>query len=317
MTIRSLQVQATSTATTPKSTLLIPFCLHLAIRAQLFAVKTRAANSTSCPATFTMNDIGGNVGKALPHPEDFDFIEGDFYGVSYLNSSASGLPGQILTAPSTNFPAQTGSFPDILITQEYPIDQPNIISGSPVSIGTNSGLYIVQWNASASAFVTTQLPRSGGPDYTQWEHVTFAPPAPGLKVEKHPKQGEQGSTFNPGAQVSFTIVVSNPGSGTASNVQLSDALPGNGGLVWQTASTTQGTCTNPIVGNTLNCSLGNIAPGGFVTVTVTSTATTPIAACQNQPNPAAIATEASGLTAQDSGLLTCTPPPTQLKVEKH
>jgi uncharacterized repeat protein (TIGR01451 family) len=274
-------------------------------------------NSQSCAATITVRDATGATGKALPHPEDFDFIEGDFYGVSYLNSSASGLPGQILTVPSTDFPAQTG-YPDILITQEYPVDQPTILSGSPVSIGTNSGLYTVQWNASANAFVTAQLPRSGGPDYSQWEHVTFAPPAPGLKVEKHPKQGEIGSTFNQGAQVSFTIVVSNPGTGTVTNVQLSDALPGNGGLVWQTASTTQGSCANPIVGNTLNCSLGNIAPGGFVTVTVTSTATTPIAACQNQPNQAAIATEASGLTAQDSGFLTCTAPaPTQLKVEKH
>jgi uncharacterized repeat protein (TIGR01451 family) len=273
-------------------------------------------NSQSCDATITVKDASGGAGKLLPHPEDFDFIEGDFYGVSYLNSSASGLPGQILTAPSTDFPAQTG-FPDILITQEYPVDQPNILSGSPVSIGTSSGLYTVQWNASAGAFVTAQLPRSGGPDYTQWEHVTFAPPPPGLKVEKHPKQGELGSTFSPGAQVSFTIVVSNPGTGTATNVQLTDLLPGNGGLIWQSVTTTQGTCVNPIAGNTLSCSLGNIAPSGSVTVTVTSTATTPLAACQNQPNAAAIATEASGLTAQDSGLLTCTPASTQLKVEKH
>ena len=279
---------------------------------------TSSLNSQSCFATITVKDATGATGKALPHPEDFDFIEGDFYGVSYLNSSASGLPGQILSAPSTDFPAQTGSFPDILITQEYPVDQPNILSGSPVSIGGNSGLYTVQWNASASAFVTTQLPRSGGPEYTQWEHVTFAPPVPALKVEKHPKQGELVSTFNQGAQVSFTIVVSNPGTATATNVQLSDALPSNSGLVWQTASTTQGTCTNPIVGNTLNCSLGNIAPGALVTVTVTSTATTPVAACQDQPNPAAIATSGN-VTAQDSGFLTCTPAaaPTHLKVEKH
>jgi uncharacterized repeat protein (TIGR01451 family) len=274
------------------------------------------SNSISCPTTFTMTDRSGKTGVVLPHPEDFDFIEGDFFGVSYINSSLTPPVGAILRAPSGDFPAQNG-LPDILITQEYPVDQPTIIGGPALSIGTNSGLYTVQWNASANAFVTTQLPRNGGPDYTQWEHVTFAPPPPGLKVEKHPKRGEQGSTFNPGAQVSFTIVVSNPGSGTATNVQLTDLLPGNGGLTWQSASSTQGNCVSPILNNNLSCSLGNIAPGSSVTVTVMSTATTPLSACQDQPNPAAIATEQSGLTAQDTGFLTCTAPLTQLKVEKH
>jgi uncharacterized repeat protein (TIGR01451 family) len=139
--------------------------------------------------------------------------------------------------------------------------------------------------------------------------VTNTPPPPPaqLAVVKTP----DGGTFNQGAQVSYTIVVSNPaaaGSSSATNVTLADALPGNGGLVWQTATTSQGTCVSPIVGNNLSCSLGTIAPGGSVTVTVTSTATTPDAACQSQPNAAAIATSGS-LTAQDSGSLSCTPPP--------
>src|SRR5262249_53330557 len=133
--------------------------------------------------------------------------------------------------------------------------------------------------------------------------LTCTPASNQLKIEKHPKQGEVESVFTQGSQVSFTIVVSNlspSGGPTATGVQLTDVLPGNGGLVWETASTTQGSCANPIAGNTLSCNLGDIAPGGAVMVTVTSGSTTPAAACQDQPNPAAIATSGN-LKVQDSG----------------
>jgi uncharacterized repeat protein (TIGR01451 family) len=138
--------------------------------------------------------------------------------------------------------------------------------------------------------------------------LTCTLPGPQLSVVKTPDNG----FFAVGAQVSFTIVVSNPaavGSGSATNVTLSDQLPGNGGLVWSNATTTQGSCTTPIVGNLLNCTLGTIAPQGSVTVTVTSGPTTPAAACQSQPNPVALATASGGLSAQDSGSLNCTPIP--------
>src|SRR5439155_1097798 len=103
-------------------------------------------------------------------------------------------------------------------------------------------------------------------------------------------------------------IVTNPGTGLpATNVQLNDALPGNGGLVWLTATPSQGSCS--ILSNALSCSLGSIAAGRSATVTVSSTPTTPVAACTSQPNPAAIATAAGGLSAQDAGSLSCTPPP--------
>src|SRR4029077_18798370 len=138
---------------------------------------------------------------------------------------------------------------------------------------------------------------------------------PQLAIVKTPDNG----TFTQGSQVSFTIVVSNPavaGSQPATNVQLTDILPGNGGLVWEGAATTQGTCGNPIAGNILSCNLGTIAAGGSATVTVLSTATTPPAACTSQLNPVALATADGGLRAQDSGSLNCTPPPPQLAVVK-
>jgi uncharacterized repeat protein (TIGR01451 family) len=132
---------------------------------------------------------------------------------------------------------------------------------------------------------------------------------PQLKVVKSPK----GGTFTQGSQVSFTIVVSNPaaaGASSATNVALNDTLPTNGGLTWQTVATTQGSCTLSGANNSsLSCALGTIAPGGSVTITVTSTNPTPAAACTSQPNPAANATADGGLMATDNGSLTCTPPP--------
>jgi uncharacterized repeat protein (TIGR01451 family) len=128
-----------------------------------------------------------------------------------------------------------------------------------------------------------------------------------LAVTKVPK----GRGFTLGSQIRFDIVVSNPalwGAGTATNVKLTDQLPGNGGLVWQSARSTQGSCT--VVDNVLNCSLLDIAPQAQVTVTVVSTPTTPAAACQLQQNPVALATADGGLSAEDSASLNCAPPAT-------
>lgn len=124
---------------------------------------------------------------------------------------------------------------------------------------------------------------------------------PALQVAK------SSGSFLPGGQAVFTIVVTNLSTSTDLNVVLTDQLPGNGGLVWETASTGAGTC-DPIVDNLLTCHLGNISGGGSVTITVSSTATTPLAACQSQPNPEAVATSDNAPEAVGSGTLTCTPP---------
>src|SRR5207249_4161168 len=100
--------------------------------------------------------------------------------------------------------------------------------------------------------------------------LSCTPPAAQLAISKTPDNG----TFSQNGQASFTIVVSNPGTGlAATNVQLNDALPGNGGLVWTTSSASQGSCS--IVSNQLSCSLGSIAAGNSATVTVSSAASTP------------------------------------------
>src|SRR5437867_854797 len=105
---------------------------------------------------------------------------------------------------------------------------------------------------------------------------------PDLHIVKTP----DGTTYNAGDTIHFTIVVSNSGPGTAINVRFSplDTLPDpNGTLNWgptnPTVTCTQhagATCTvsavSPGVPNsqTLSCSFGNIAAGESCTVTVDS-----------------------------------------------
>jgi uncharacterized repeat protein (TIGR01451 family) len=177
------------------------------------------------------------------------------------------------------------------------------------NVGGAPAASCTQIDNTGTASASNALPKSDA------GHQTCTPPPPQLRVVKSPKAG----TFTPGGQTSYTIVVSNPasaGSSSATNVTLTDQLPGNGGLIWSNVSINpaQGSCT--IVSNLLSCNLGTIAAGGSVTVTVTSAATTPAAACQDQPNDGTLgatnlakATADGSLSAQDIGKLTCTPPP--------
>ena len=229
----------------------------------------------------------------LFNPEDLDVVRknADFFGVDFGG-------GKVLTASSTDLSAS--NFRDrcgqILITQEFPV------------FGT-SGLYALRWDSGTATFIADLL-TSMGSTVGHWEHTTFASGEdcllvpPQLNVVKTPDNG----TFTEGSQVSFTIVISNPapaGSSPATNVAMTDQLPGNGGLVWTgvNINPAQGGCT--LTANLLSCNLGTIQPGGSVTVTVTSTLNTPAAACTSQPNPVALATADGSLTAQDSGSLTC------------
>src|SRR5204863_495524 len=139
------------------------------------------------------------------------------------------------------------------------------------------------------------------------------PPAQ-LRVVKTPDNG----TFTVGGPVTFQIVRTEEHTSerqSRRDVAWRHQLPKNGGLVFTTATTTQGTCS-PIVGNLLNCSLNTIPAGGSVTVTVATAATTPATACQSHPNPAAAATAYALFPTRRSSDLSCTRPPAQLRVVK-
>jgi uncharacterized repeat protein (TIGR01451 family) len=138
-----------------------------------------------------------------------------------------------------------------------------------------------------------------------------------LTVLKQPKAG----MFTLGGGVSYSIQITNDGDAgsVATGVALTDQLPTNGGLNWSgaTITATQGQATCSISSSSLlTCTnLGSLNSGSSVTVTV-SLLSTPLAACQDQPNPLATATDLQGDSATDSGDVSCTPPPAQLKVVK-
>jgi uncharacterized repeat protein (TIGR01451 family) len=70
--------------------------------------------------------------------------------------------------------------------------------------------------------------------------------------------------------VNYTLTVTNRGPDTATNVQIADPAPS--GIVYLTASPSQGTCN--LTPSLITCSLGTIAPGQTVWIAITARATT-------------------------------------------
>ena len=245
---------------------------------------TASTSGTGCPLTVTTPPA-----PVLTCPPTSGVVGTPFGG----SLQASG------GLPPYSFSITSGSLPTGLNLDA--IQQTNNLTGTEPIDGTPTAPGIFTFTAQV---VDSRGDTNGTTTSQCLVNVTEQPQ---LAVVKTPK----GGTFTMGAQVSYTIVVSNPapaGSSDATNVTLVDTLPTNGGLTWASASATQGSCSIN-GGNLLTCTLGSIPAQGIVVVTVTSPNTTPNTACQSQPNPLALATADGGLTAQDSGSLTCTPPP--------
>jgi uncharacterized repeat protein (TIGR01451 family) len=83
-----------------------------------------------------------------------------------------------------------------------------------------------------------------------------------LKVEK----ADDMDPVLSGANVTYTLLVTNLGPASATNVSLTDTLPA--GLSLVSATTTVGTCAGT------TCTLGTLAPSATATVTIVATATT-------------------------------------------
>jgi len=98
----------------------------------------------------------------------------------------------------------------------------------------------------------------GGTQYT----VGCAPPAADLSVTKT----DSPDPVKAGQNLTYTITVRNNGPDAATGVTMTDQLPRNAGF--GSASTTQGTCTLKPDKLQVACSLGTIASGGTVIVTI-------------------------------------------------
>lgn len=73
-----------------------------------------------------------------------------------------------------------------------------------------------------------------------------------------------------GATLTYTLQVTNNGPAVAQNVNVSDPLPSQ--VTFVSVSTTQGTCSQSA--GTVSCSLGSVSVGGFVSITINTTAVT-------------------------------------------
>ncbi len=69
-----------------------------------------------------------------------------------------------------------------------------------------------------------------------------------------------------GDNVVFTMTATNNGPSPATNVTLTDPIPG--GLTYASSTTTQGTCAS--VAGTVTCNLGTLAPSASATITITT-----------------------------------------------
>src|SRR5919109_3438436 len=88
-------------------------------------------------------------------------------------------------------------------------------------------------------------------------------PAADLSVAK----SDSPDPVSKGAQLTYSIVVTNNGPGSASSVQLTDSLPVN--VQFVSATSTAGSCTQ--TGSTVACNLGDLSTSSSITVTITVT----------------------------------------------
>jgi uncharacterized repeat protein (TIGR01451 family) len=75
--------------------------------------------------------------------------------------------------------------------------------------------------------------------------------------------------LNPGSLITWTMVVTNNGPSADTGVVVSDPMPA--GNTYVSSTTTKGTCTG---GAILNCTIGDMAAGESVTITLITTPTT-------------------------------------------
>ncbi|TMK94334.1 MAG: DUF11 domain-containing protein, partial [Actinobacteria bacterium] len=152
----------------------------------------------------------------------------------------------------------TGSFDPATstITMSVPLSSlnPFVTHGSPLAPG--SVLVGLRAQSFTSQVNGQRDITRGGTQYA----IGCAPPSADLSVTKT----DSPDPVHVGQNLTYTIKVTNNGPDAATGVTATDPLPKNTGN--GTVSTTQGTCS--ISKATVSCSLGTIASGGTVTITI-------------------------------------------------
>jgi uncharacterized repeat protein (TIGR01451 family) len=108
------------------------------------------------------------------------------------------------------------------------------------------------------------------------DHLQYGPVPAAVNADLTITKMAAPSPVDAGANVSYTIVVTNSGVGTASGVMLTDVLPA--GTSFVSATPSQGTCTGT---TTVTCNLGALGTAAQATVTIVATVTTATGSIDN------------------------------------
>jgi uncharacterized repeat protein (TIGR01451 family)/fimbrial isopeptide formation D2 family protein len=184
-----------------------------------------------------------------PQCEDFGLLEQTRFDPVPSSGSATRDGVTIVITDS-----ESGEAVEFSWTSETPIDLV-IVKGGPTA-----NLYFYDEETADSGLTA--------PGRKGISHISFCfdEEEPDVSVSK--SADFEGQELLPGGSLTYTITVTNEGTGTAEGVTLTDDLDDS--LENVSASPTQGTC-DVGAGNTLSCDLGDIGEGEFVTVTIDAT----------------------------------------------
>jgi uncharacterized repeat protein (TIGR01451 family) len=175
----------------------------------------------------------------------------------------------------------------------------DMLKGASITVGIVSPTTL----ASAGHYTNTGTAQaSNNPPVSSTAPVTVL--APGLNILK----SADSASVIAGNSIGFTVTATNAGPGVATGVTISDPLPGASGVSWSIspAYTGQGTCaiTSSATGQTLNCTVGDMAANATTSVHLTSATTT--ASCTTFPNTATgSATNQGNVTSSATTTVTC------------
>ena len=250
-------------------------------------VVSNGGPGTATGVQLSDNLPGGNAGNYV----DWSIVVG--------SPTSTGSPS-ISTLPTCQITGALGS--EVLTCSSI-----NLTSGQAYTIqvtASTSAASCAEYNNTATATATNDAQETDGGQITVQ--------CPDLDVQKTPDQ----QVVNAGTPISFSIVVSNGGPGTAKGVALTDNLPGgNVGtpVTWAIAAGSPTSTGNPTIGSLPTCSITG-SPGSQVLTcgsidltagqayTVTVNATTAATSCMIYEN-TATATATNDAQETDQGTI--------------